>query len=278
MQEQKEDINFEIFNPRKIKTFEDMNIFLETHLFYQETLNRIDGVKEAVVEKRNHLDSLYIRKIGEKEQERRDIISKLNSHKEKPMAIFILISDNDDTYAAPVNLILTTLMRTMYKTAREMPDGVALEKPVVGIIEEFCNIGKLDVIVKSLSTMRGRRIFFSMIIQSIPQLKRVYPNDFEEIYSMCDYKIVLGCADSKTAEVITKSLGQTTIKIQNESERKNTVPFIEKNGNISEVYSSRKLLFETELEQFDKKKGIVFSKGTKGPAIFFKSIERYWEE
>ena len=272
-----EEVDLSKITVEYIKNEKSLDGYLNDRYLMDRTIEEINEKEKIYLGKKNEAMIHFEKKMQILQEKRNEISEILRNHKAKPMAIFILIKDNDDTYAAAINLILSTMMRSMYKTARELTDGIALEKPVVGILEEFCNIGKLDVLVQSLSTMRARRIYFSMIIQTVPQLQRVYGNDFDEIFSMCDYKIILGCADVKTAKIITESMGQTTIKTQSVSQKGEFDLFGDKKS-ISTQFTGRKLLFESELLGFDKNKGIIIKKGLVNPAKFYKVVEKYWEK
>lgn len=272
-----EDVSLAKVNIEILSDEEKLNRFLNDQYLMDKTIEEINRKEGLYLRKKQEAAEHFQKKLDGLQEKRKRSQETIHTHKSKPMAIFMLIKDNDDTYAAAINLIISTMMRTMYKTARELTDGVALEKPVVGILEEFCNIGKLDVLIQSLSTMRARQIYFSMIIQTVPQLQRVYGNDFDEIFSMCDYKLILGCADVKTAKIITENLGQTTIKTQSVSQ-KDEIDLLNDKKTISDQYAGRKLLFESELLGFDKEQGIIIKKGLVNPAKFYKVVEKYWEK
>ena len=142
------------------------------------------------------------------------------------------------------------------------------------MLEEFCSIDPIRNITSILSTARGRRIYPSMIVQSISQLKDRYKNSWENIIYQCDTLVTLGVNDKFTAEYISEILGTTTIKTSSNSSshRKNDI-----NQSESESYQSRRLLLPDEILKFDNNKMIVRQRAT-DPFILYKVQYRHWKE
>lgn len=125
-------------------------------------------------------------------------ISKLGAEKEKPMAIFILMPDEDTTFSPVINVFINTMFSQMYKTARKT--GSRLANPVYCLLDEMANIGKIPNIKQRLGGMRGRRIYPMMIWQSLAQMRDRYHEGYQDIISQCDTQIYLGVNDNFTAK------------------------------------------------------------------------------
>lgn len=199
-------------------------------------------------------------------------ITQLGRKKEKPMAIFLLMSDSEKTFSPIVNLIVNTIFKRLYRTAYDYNNK--LQVPVYFILEEMANIGKISGIKEMLGTMRGRRIYPMMIWQSYAQMKDVYKEAWENIVSQCDTQVYLGVADHFTAEYVSKVLGKTTIKVDSQSESEKGVIHTSKSG--SESYTGRQLLFPDEIMTMDNSK-YVFTQRARHPALIGKVQYEYWK-
>ena len=199
-------------------------------------------------------------------------IEKLGTKKEKPMALFILMPDEDRSFSSIISVIITVIFKQLYKTAHKTNNR--LESPVYFMLEEFCSIDPIKNITSLLATMRGRRIYPAIIIQSISQLKDRYKNSWENIISQCDTLINLGVNDKYTANYVSDMLGTTTIKTASSSSSKRSNSTSE---SESQMYQSRKLLLPDEVLKLDNDKMIVRQRGT-DPFLLYKVQYRHWEE
>lgn len=76
-------------------------------------------------------------------------------------------------------------------------------------LDEFANMPCLPNMEKWISTLRSRRVWLHMGIQSYEQLAKNYDNQVREIImDNCDTQIFFGCNNKQTVEVFSQSLGQ----------------------------------------------------------------------
>lgn len=202
-------------------------------------------------------------------------ITKLGDKKENPMALFILMPDEDQTYSPVINVIINILHKQLYKTARKYRNRLA--NPVYEILEEMANIGKLDRIEQLLGTMRGRRIYPMMIWQSLSQMKSRYKYSWEDMLSMCDTHIYLAINDDFTANYCSKSLGPTTVRIKGVSQKGDKGLLTYNSKTESDTYIQRNLLFPNECRELDRNKTIIIQ-GSRKPALLYKTIYKHWKE
>lgn len=198
-------------------------------------------------------------------------IRKLGAEKEKPMAVFIMMPDNDLTFSPLINMVVTTVIKQLYKTAYRYNNK--LKNPVYFILEEMANIGRITGLKECLGTMRGRRIYPMMIWQSLSQMKDRYKDGWEDILSQCDTNIVLGVNDNFTAKYISESLGDTTIQTTGESTASSAKGDMRKSESSS--FTSRRLLKPDEITSMPNNKLLMMQRSRK-PAMFYKSQHRYW--
>ena len=201
-------------------------------------------------------------------------IKKIGAKKEKPIALFILMPDNDKTFSPIINSIVTAILNQLYKTASSL--GGSLKSPVYLILEEMANIGNIPSIEMMLGTMRSRRIYPMLIWQSLSQIKNRYTNSWEDILSMCDSHLYLGINDDFSANYCSNSLGNTTIKIQSTHNREENF-LLDKASNHSHSYYTRKLLLPDECKRLAQSH-LILSQRSLYPALLYKVQYKYWNE
>ena len=200
-------------------------------------------------------------------------IEMIGQKKDRPIALFIFMPDSDRTYTPVINMLISTILKQLYKTAYK--NGNILYSPTYLILEEMANIGRLENIQEMLGTMRGRKIYPMMIWQSLSQLKDRY-RGWEDIISMTDTLIFLGINDRFTAEYASSILGRTTIQTFGTS-RKESGLFANDVNNISENFTSRPILTPDEIKRFPNNK-LILSQRSIHPSILFKTQYRFWKE
>jgi type IV secretory pathway TraG/TraD family ATPase VirD4 len=177
---------------------------------------------------------------------------------EKPIVLYLLMRDEDTTFAPIINITVNTIIRQAYDTAR-LYDSV-LPRPIYFKLEEMANIGRLPKIKDLLSSMRSRRIYPMMIWQSISQLKDKYPgNEWENLISMCDMSVFLGVNDKTTANYCSDKLGNTTIRTQGISSKPKGFGVEDKTESLS--YTQRPLMFPEEISRMNVKNTIILERG-----------------
>jgi type IV secretion system protein VirD4 len=201
-------------------------------------------------------------------------IKKIGAKKDMPMALFILLPDNDKTFSSIINSIVTSILGQLYKTAASC--GGSLFNPTYLILEEMANIGNIPSIEMMLGTMRSRKIYPMLVWQSLSQIKNRYTNSWEDILSMCDTHLYLGINDNFTAEYCSKSLGDTTIKIQSTHSKDDTL-FSKDSQSQSQNYYMRKLLLPDECKRLPQS-NLIISQRSYFPSILYKAQYKYWNE
>lgn len=259
----------ELFNNVEVKgaTLQMWNNFLAFAENEKTKSNIVGGLAEKMV-------LFSIEGIQRVTQKTTIDLKKLGRKKEKPMALFILMPDQDKTFAPIINVMISTIFKQLYKNAYKCHNR--LENPVYWIIEEMANIGKLPNIQEMLGTMRGRRIYPMMIWQSLAQMRDRYKDGYEDILSMCDTKVYLGVNDNFTAKYCSDTLGTTTIQVQNVSKKGDSGLLIN-DSNESRSYSQRKLMLPDEVERLSKKR-LIIQQGGYFPYQLYKTQYKYWEK
>lgn len=138
-------------------------------------------------------------------------------------ALFIIVSDTDDTFNFFVAMMYTQLFNLLCTKADNNPDGSGrLKYPVRCLIDEFANIKQIPQFEKIISVIRSRGISASIILQTKSQLKSLYKDNAETIEGNCDSLLFLGGKEKTTLKDISESLGKETIYMFNTSRSRGT--------------------------------------------------------
>ena len=165
-------------------------------------------------------------------------------------AIFLILPSADSTFRAIANLFYSQLFKRLTyvaetKYCNRLPLLVSFE------LDEFANIGIIPDFRALTATVRKYNIRICIVLQSISQLKTLYEKDWEDIYSNCEIKTILGTDDETTCEYISKKLGEITIIIKNRSTNRGN----QGGGSDSEQKESRRLLRADEIPRALAKRG-----------------------
>ena len=92
---------------------------------------------------------------------------------DRKTAMFVIISDTDDTFNFVVAIMYTQLFNLLCDKADDVHHG-RLPYHVRLLLDEFANIGQIPKFDKLIATIRSREISASIILQSKSQLKTLY--------------------------------------------------------------------------------------------------------
>ena len=102
-------------------------------------------------------------------QELRNLISEdeveLDILGDRKTALFVIISDTDDTFNFVVSIMYSQLLNLLYDKADDVYGG-RLPIHVRCLLAEFANIGLIPKFEKLIATIRSREISASIILQS----------------------------------------------------------------------------------------------------------------
>ena len=126
-------------------------------------------------------------------------------------AIYLVLPEEDATKHFLVSLILQQIYREMLTVADEK--GGQLDKRVMIYADEIGTLPKIDGLEMMFSASRSRKISIVAIIQSLAQFEKTYGKEGPEIIvDNCQCTLFGSFApNSKTAEVMSQSLGKQTV-------------------------------------------------------------------
>ena len=103
---------------------------------------------------------------------------------DRKTALFVIISDTDDTFNFVVSILYTQLFNLLCDKADDVYGG-RLPVHVRCLLDEFANIGQIPKFEKLIATIRSREISASIILQSQSQLKAIYKDNSDTIVGNC---------------------------------------------------------------------------------------------
>ena len=136
---------------------------------------------------------------------------------DRKTALFVIISDTDDTFNFVVSILYTQLFNLLCDKADDVYGG-RLPVHVRCLLDEFANIGQIPKFEKLIATIRSREISASIILQSQSQLKAIYKDNADTIVGNCDTTLFLGGKEKTTLKEMSELLGKETIDSFNTSE------------------------------------------------------------
>lgn len=173
-------------------------------------------------------------------------------------ALFIIISDTDDTFNFVVAMMYSQLFNLLCDRADDVHHG-RLPYHVRILADEFANIGQIPKFDKLIATIRSREISASIILQSMSQLKTIYKDAAETIIGNCDSLLFLGGKESSTLKEISETLGKETIDLYNTSDTRGQ----SRSYGLNYQKTGKELMSKDELAVMDGNKCILQLRGVR---------------
>ncbi len=173
-------------------------------------------------------------------------------------AMFVIISDTDDTFNFIVAVMYSQLFNLLCDRADDVHGG-RLPYHVRLLLDEFANIGQIPKFDKLIATIRSREISASIILQSQSQLKTIYKDASETILGNCDSMLFLGGKENTTLKEISETLGRETIDLYNTSDTRGQ----SRSYGINFQKVGKELMSRDELAVMDGDKCILQLRGVR---------------
>ena len=195
-------------------------------------------------------------------QELRDLMKEdeleLDTLGEKKTALFVIISDTDDTFNFVVSIMYSQLFNLLCDKADDEYGG-RLPVHVRCLLDEFANIGLIPKFEKLIATIRSREISASIILQAQSQLKAIYKDHADTIVGNCDSTLFLGGKEKTTVKELSETLGKETIDLYNTSETRSN----QKSFGLNYQKTGKELMSQDEITVMDGGKCIYQLRGVR---------------
>lgn len=197
-------------------------------------------------------DIRELRELLEKDEMELDTIG------DRKTALFVIISDTDDTFNFVVSILYTQLFNLLCDKADDVYGG-RLPVHVRCLLDEFANIGQIPKFEKLIATIRSREISASIILQSQSQLKAIYKENADTITGNCDSFLFLGGKEKTTLKDVSEILGKETIDSFNTSETRGR----ELSHGLNYQKLGKELMTQDEIAVMDGGKCILQIRGVR---------------
>nr|WP_323680573.1 type IV secretory system conjugative DNA transfer family protein [Streptococcus suis] len=195
-------------------------------------------------------------------QELRELMSddelELDTLGDRKTALFVIISDTDDTFNFVVSIMYSQLFNLLCDKADDVYGG-RLPVHVRCLLDEFANIGLIPRFEKLIATIRSREISAAIILQAKSQLKAIYKDNADTIIGNCDTELFLGGKEGTTLKELAENLGKETIELYNTSETRSN----QKSFGLNYQKLGKELMSRDELKVMDGGKCILEIRGTR---------------
>lgn len=177
---------------------------------------------------------------------------------DRKTALFVIISDTDDTFNFVVSILYTQLFNLLCDKADDVYGG-RLPVHVRCLLDEFANIGQIPKFEKLIATIRSREISASIVLQSQSQLKAIYKDNADTIVGNCDTTLFLGGKEKTTLKEMSEILGKETIDSFNPSETRGR----ELSHGLNYQKLGKELMTQDEIAVMDGGKCILQVRGVR---------------
>ena len=177
---------------------------------------------------------------------------------DRKTALFVIISDTDDTFNFVVSIMYSQLFNLLCDKADDVYGG-RLPIHVRCLLDEFANIGLIPKFEKLIATIRSREISASIILQAQSQLKAIYKDNADTIVGNCDSTLFLGGKEKTTLKELSESLGKETIDLFNQSETRSN----QKSYGLNYQKLGKDLMSQDEITVMDGGKCIYQLRGVR---------------
>ena len=195
-------------------------------------------------------------------QELREITAydelELDTLGDRKTALFIIISDTDDTFNFLASMVYTQLFNLLCDKADDVYGG-RLPVHVRCLIDECANIGQIPKLEKLVATIRSREISACLVLQAQSQLKAIYKDNADTIIGNMDSSIFLGGKEPTTLKELEAVLGKETIDTYNTGESRGR----ETSHSLNYQKLGKALMSQDELAVMDGGKCILQLRGVR---------------
>lgn len=172
---------------------------------------------------------------------------------DQAMSAYFIMEPQDIDLLRPLSrLFVNTLLG---KLQRGMDARVKNKQRLLLLLDEFPRLGKMPEVEGALAICAGYGIKICLIVQNLGQINKLYTKD-NEILSNCNTQVYFAPKEIDTAEFLSKTLGEKTIKGTSHSDGGG---LFKGSNTISE--QSRKLMTPDEILRLPEDKSLILIGG-----------------
>lgn len=137
------------------------------------------------------------------------------------------------------------------------------EKPpyrVLFLLDEFPQLGRMDIVEEKLPLIRGYGGAFWLVAQNLAQLKETYPR-WQNFVANCGAKQFFGTSDVETARYVSDTLGKMTVEFHTKGANTSAGGSVSAGSSDSQQFTGRELLTPDEIMRLPREREIVLVTG-----------------
>ncbi|MEG0857383.1 MAG: type IV secretory system conjugative DNA transfer family protein [Terrisporobacter sp.] len=171
---------------------------------------------------------------------------------EKPIALFIVYPDWDDSYYNIISTFLSQVSAVLSEKATLSKEST-LPRRVRHLFEEVANIPPIEGLDRALAVGLSRGLVYTLVIQNVAQLEEKYGEKMtKSLMGNCGNQIYIMSDEMEDADAFSAKLGTKTVVTR---DRQGEELSIEK--TISEKEDNRDLMMPDELRKLKKGEWVV---------------------
>lgn len=176
--------------------------------------------------------------------------------RQRPISVYLAPNISDLQLLRPLMslFIQQTMSRLLRGNAKS--DGL----PIYFLLDEFCQLKRMDEIVTKLPYVAGYGIKLAFIVQDLKSIDGVYGETARHsLLGNCGYQLVLGANDLVTADYVSRALGRQTVRYHAQSR---TMEFMgmPKRSKVEQI-RERDLMMPQEVRQMPADGLVILAEG-----------------
>ncbi len=139
----------------------------------------------------------------------------------RPCIYYVIIPDTNRAYNVIANLFFNMMLikQCEYSDGLSDEDRKTKQIPVTYELDEFKATGSINNFDQTITTVRSRKLAFTIVLQAYGQLKDMYPGEANNvILGSMTLKLLLQAGDEDTAKYFTEMFGKQTRYVEGHRE------------------------------------------------------------
>ncbi len=190
---------------------------------------------------------------------------------EEKTAVFLVIPDEETTYHVLASLYINQAYQALISSANRNEDRLKIRTNF--LLDEFGNLPVIPNFDTKITVSLGRGIRFTLVVQSIDQIRNHYRDSVKTILGNCHTWIYLLTTDQETADEVSKRTGNYTIESESTS---STVQQKGYTRGFSSGTTRRALFDANEILRWPKDKSLVL-RARQHPAVMYSPDLSEWQ-
>ncbi|MDX2277906.1 MAG: type IV secretory system conjugative DNA transfer family protein [Hyphomonadaceae bacterium] len=182
---------------------------------------------------------------------------------DRPVTLYLCWPPNDAKRVKPlIRLVFGTVLRVLMEHQERAADGRRKTCSLLLLLDEFPQLGKLDVFEQSMGAMAGYGLKVYLVAQSLHQITQAYGR-YHTILDNCQIVTSFAATDVETAETISKLAGDIFEMRPQETWSGKRQVFGLDHRAITYREERRPLLLPSEVRSLNERDELIFVTGSR---------------